>query len=458
MKKLRFYIFIWGVLLLFSSSSFAQDVHYWTHQYGTRSNLLGGAVIGSVLDLSGTYYNPGGLSLIETDDVELLMFAKVFQYPTITIEGLGVEDRSISDNHLGEAPTLVAGSLPIKGLGDHWLGYSFLNRHETKFGLSGSGTGALPSPTLSIAGSPSAVDLRMYEKLAEPWYGVTWAYKISDKFGVGISNYLTFRSHRLSYQTTLQFLSDGGQVHMALDSREYKYNYYSLLWKIGLAYDLDRITVGLTVTTPGLKIYGDGRIGQNTTVIRHDPENPDYMAVDSQKGLNVNYKSPLSLGAGVTYKLGPTNLYGTLEWFSGIGEYTVIAGDDFTAQSNGEILPSQIIHEISPVLNIAVGVEHTLSQKFTLYGSFWTDFSARKEESNTNLSVTDWDLFHFMFGTTFTALGSQFTVGMGYARGSKTEDQQQPADDPTLGDIARLYFSDLKYSYASLKWIIGFSF
>ena len=36
-----------------------QDSHYWTNQYGTRATLLGGAVIGSVLDLSGTYYNPG---------------------------------------------------------------------------------------------------------------------------------------------------------------------------------------------------------------------------------------------------------------------------------------------------------------------------------------------------------------------------------------------------------------
>ena len=75
----------------------AQDSHYWTYQYGTRSNLLGGAVIGSVLDLSGTYYNPGGLSLIETEAVELLMFAKVFHFPTISIEGLGPEDLIMSE-------------------------------------------------------------------------------------------------------------------------------------------------------------------------------------------------------------------------------------------------------------------------------------------------------------------------------------------------------------------------
>ena len=447
-----------GISLLLTHSALAQDVHYWTHQYGTRSNLLGGAVIGSVLDLSGTYYNPGGLSLIETDDEELLMFAKVFQFPTITVKGIGIEERALSDNTLSEAPTLVAGSLPLKGLGNHWLGYSFLNRHETKFGLAGAGTGNLTVLNPNASDVPGAVDLRLYEKLNEPWYGVTWAYKISDRFGVGVSNYLTFRSHQLSYQTTLQALKNESQVSMVLSSNEYKYNYYGLLWKIGVAYDLDRLTLGFTLTTPGIKIYGNGRVGQNISVIRNDPENPDLMAVDYQRNLDVNYKSPLSVGVGITYKLGRTNLYGTTEWFSGIHEYVVIQGEDFTGQSSGETLPSRVTHELAAVLNVALGVEHALSRKFTLYGSFWTDYSARKDESTTNLSVTDWDLFHFMGGTTFTAFGSQITLGIGYAHGSKKEDQQPALDDPTLANIAKNYFSDLQYTYSGFKWVLGFSF
>ena len=30
----------------------AQDTHYWTYQYGMRAELLGGAAVGSVLDIS----------------------------------------------------------------------------------------------------------------------------------------------------------------------------------------------------------------------------------------------------------------------------------------------------------------------------------------------------------------------------------------------------------------------
>lgn len=458
MPKIGFTIALMGAVLFVVNAASAQDIHYWTHQYGTRSNLLGGAVVGSVLDLSGTYYNPGGLSLIDPDAVELLMFAKVFHYPSFTIQGIGDSQGSLSDRRLGEAPTLVAGSLPLKGLGDHWLGYSYLNRNDTKFELSDAWIGIFPPSGIFEANAPGAVDLRLYEKMYEPWFGLTWAYKISERFGIGITNYLTFRNHWVIYRSSFQFLDTEGRVHLASDLQEYRYDFVGLLWKIGLAYDLDRITLGVTLTTPRLKILGKGEVGQNTTVIRHDPDHPDFMAVDSQEGLKATYKSPISVAAGVTYKLKTTSLYVTLQWFGGVGEYVVIEGEDFTSQSGGKQLPSKVTHKVDSVLNFALGVEQRLSRKFTLYGSFWTDYSARKGQTTTNLSVADFNLYHTMVGTTFTAFGSQFSLGMGYAFGHNIQDNRQVQVDPTLRDIARAYFSDLKYSYSNVKLVIGFSF
>jgi len=46
------------VIIVLQVSSTAQENNYWSIQYGTRSTLLGGAVIGSVSDLSATFYNP----------------------------------------------------------------------------------------------------------------------------------------------------------------------------------------------------------------------------------------------------------------------------------------------------------------------------------------------------------------------------------------------------------------
>jgi hypothetical protein len=456
-KATRIVLFA-SVLLVLVLPISAQDSHYWTHHYGTRSTLLGGAVIGSVLDLSGTYYNPGGLSLIETDEVELLMFSKVFHFPTIKMKGFGESKRSLSSSALGESPSLVAGSLPIKGLGNHWLGYSFLNRHQIEFGLSGVGQGKFPPYTFISNDNPGTVDLILYERLSEPWYGVTWAYKISDKFGVGVSNYLSFRSHQMKYQTLIQVVNDEAQVDMIVDARNYSYSSYSLLWKIGLTYDFEQFTLGLTLTTPGLKLYGKGEIGQNRTIIRHDPDYPDYMAVDFQSDLKATYISPLSVGAGVTYKLYRTRFYVTVEWFNGADEYVVMQGEDFTSQSTDKTLPNRLTHEMQAVFNIAVGAERKLSSKVTLYGSFWTDFSARKDESTSNLSVSDWDLFHFMGGASFDILGFPITLGMGYSFGNKTGGRRREVNDPYFDSISQEFLFDRGSSYSSFRWLLGFSF
>ena len=55
----------------------AQDAHYWTLQYGPRSSLLGGAVIGSVDDVSGTFYNPGAVA--RATDLAFAVSADVFE-------------------------------------------------------------------------------------------------------------------------------------------------------------------------------------------------------------------------------------------------------------------------------------------------------------------------------------------------------------------------------------------
>ena len=77
-------IIISFIIFLFAIPAIAQDAHYWNIQYGTRSTLLGGAVIGSVSDLSATYYNPGAVALFE--DTKFILSARVYQLETITVE------------------------------------------------------------------------------------------------------------------------------------------------------------------------------------------------------------------------------------------------------------------------------------------------------------------------------------------------------------------------------------
>ena len=78
----RIAILVTAASAIASAGASGQDAHYWSQQYGTKSTLLGGAVIGSVDDLSATYYNPAALALV--DDPSVLLSAQAFQYRKLT--------------------------------------------------------------------------------------------------------------------------------------------------------------------------------------------------------------------------------------------------------------------------------------------------------------------------------------------------------------------------------------
>ena len=62
-QLLKSFCIITFLFIILSTQLFTQENNYWNIQYGTRSTLLGGAVIGSVSDLSATFYNPGAIAL-----------------------------------------------------------------------------------------------------------------------------------------------------------------------------------------------------------------------------------------------------------------------------------------------------------------------------------------------------------------------------------------------------------
>jgi len=105
-----------------------QDSHHWTQQYGTRSIFLGGAVIGSVSDLSGTYYNPGALVL--STEPAFLLSAQAYQYRSLTIEdgaGVGID---LSSSTVRPTSDIIAGNIPFNWLGKHRVAYSLVTRQR----------------------------------------------------------------------------------------------------------------------------------------------------------------------------------------------------------------------------------------------------------------------------------------------------------------------------------------
>ncbi len=114
---------------------YAQDAHNWTQQYGPRSSLLRGAVIGSVDDISATYYNPGALGL--APDLAFAITANVFERSGVVLEDGGGNGVDLGTARSGVRPSLVAGMLRRNLFGSSVLAYSLLTRVKGTQDFSG---------------------------------------------------------------------------------------------------------------------------------------------------------------------------------------------------------------------------------------------------------------------------------------------------------------------------------
>jgi hypothetical protein len=437
----------------------AQDTHYWTYTYGTRASLINGVIIGSVVDISATYYNPGALPLIE--DIEVLLSAHVFHYPNIWLRGLGGTEVDLKSSRLGTAPGIVAGMFKVNWAGNHRFGYSFLTRQSVRLEIRGNWVGTrdrVPGfPELESA----AAGLRLDEDLSETWVGLSWGYGLRENLGIGVSQYVTFRYHRASLATNLQNLWEDGRLALVSTLKYYDYANWRLLWKAGATFDHENLSLGLTLTTPSIKLYSEGASGVNNTVTGVDPdgdgEDNTLMAVDYASDLGSDYRTPVSIGLGATYPFRATRLHFSAEWFQGVDKYTVMDAGDFVAQSGEDTLSNMVTHELDSVINFGLGIEHSFREDLQVYGGFATDYSARKEGTDTNLSITDWDIYSITGGAAFSYKRFQVTIGLGYAWGGKEREGHSP-EGAGLEDEEPGFVGSGEFEYRNIKGIIGFAF
>jgi len=438
------------------SALHAQDAHYWTHQFGTRSNLLGGAVVGSVLDISASFYNPGALALIESPD--LIQTSRVIEASSLAVEGDRQADISLDDLRFSLAPGFFGGLLPFKFLGRHILGYSFFTRYSFKSTLRTIevGTGDLLDPPPGL--EDYLGEVRIAADLSESWVGLSWATPLGSKFGVGVTQYLAARSNKAENYEMIQGYSPAGAAAISIADRRYSYWNYDLLWKIGFSAEWQGWSLGLTVTTPRVNLLGSGRSTVNATTFGQDLDgdaidDPVFEA-DYQEKLGVTYKSPPSVALGTARTLGSTTIHTTAEWFAPVSEYTILEPAPFVGQSTGDTLSVPLIEELDHVLNFGVGVEQRFSPTFAGYASFRTDFSARGSTQVGTSSVSQWDIFYLTAGTSFEAMGVGFTVGLGYGFGSGRLARSAGDGGGFIDGLPE----ELDVKYRNLRLILAFAF
>lgn len=433
-----------------ATGAFAQDAHYWTEQFGNRARLLGGAVVGSARDLSATYYNPGGLALVST--AEILLAGNVFTYTLY--EATRPNDDTLPSSSLMLSPSLFAGEIPREVVGNHRIAYSFLNRQNANFRLQGRGstTGeAIDFPGIELI----ADNVQAEQSLSENWLGVTWSYKAAERVGLGVTTYFVTRSQSVQFLKFAQALGENNRAGAAIQNRQFTYNNYGLLWKIGLATQTEGWDLGVTVTTPRVSFAGSGATGFDSTVVGQDiDENGNAItevATNTQGGLSSDFKSPFSIAVGGAYRFGSAKLHITGEWFAAVDEFVLLPSEPFIAQSSGRTIETAVTRALTDVFNIAIGVDNEFSDKLAVYGSFRTDRSAFDKRSDAAVPIGDWDLYHVAGGATFTFGRSELTAGAIVSYGDSTTGR---VFQPVEGDMD----DAIKVDYFRVSFLIGFNF
>ena len=435
---------MFGVLAVFLSARVeGQDAHYWTDQLGNRAQLLGGAVIGSDENLSSVFYNPGRIG--RGVNPELIITGNIFELENLKVEDVS-EDRSVDQLRFRGLPSLFAGEVYGKWLGQNRLAYSFFTRTDASF---------RSTERFGDEFAPGDFEFEFFEdelqidsSLNESWAGLTWSRAIgSKKRGVGVSMFVAVRNDRSRVTTVRQAIFDTGDLGIRYDNQEFDYYNWRLLWKAGYSTEIAGWRLGATLTTPGINLFGDGSVSFDDSLVTTSDDDGlnDRIISNSQSGLSSTYKSPASVGFGASRDFKSWSLHFSMEWFDSISSYQVLDAEPFENQETGETIDPNIFTAADSVTNAALGYEKRFKNGNRAYGSLRTDFSSAPGGDETNLATTDWDLFHLGGGFSFGLGKTAMTLGAVYAWGTS-----EPS--PILNDPD----DEVRLGYNRLTFIIGF--
>ncbi|MDM8566086.1 hypothetical protein QUF74_10585 [Candidatus Halobeggiatoa sp. HSG11] len=482
--------YIYVVLLFFMSASLtAQEHHYWSNQFGSRSALMGGAVVGGVRDTSAGYYNPGALGFVKKSSFSVT--ANSYQMEFVSVDnGAGTgEPRELESQELNIVPLLISGTAV---LGNHTFGYSLVGKAQSSTKLSGRRAEIInvfdsnpdylyPPSEIEKYGDYSGITFDGPEdyrgqfsynsKVSEMLGGASWATDVLPYVSVGVSGFLALRSQRYSISSIAR-AANTESGFIASEDKFSDADFYNIrtFFKFGVAADFDELKLGATLTTPSISLFGNGSVGAGLVRFREDQPLENNLADDRQNDLDATYKSPMALALGMEYMItGQTIVAATIEWFAEQSNYEVMtpASRDYLVGDTSIKLDSKDVLTVkngaSSIVNFAFAIEHALSSKMTGYFSFRTDFETFQGHENElePLGINNWNIYHTTLGIVRKKKDSESAIGLVYSYGSQSNFKQLANLDPSerqRNDFMLASENQTSADYSSLSLIIGYTY
>ncbi|HEX5668490.1 MAG TPA: hypothetical protein VFX73_06775 [Chitinophagaceae bacterium] len=445
-------------MLLFNAVAFAQDNHYSWMQYGSRNSILYNAGLSRFEDQSAVIMNPATLS--EALQSSFNFNTNVVSFNKIRFEdGLGQGFTVTSDN-LNVLPSMASGVWKPKNEKKKWtLGYALYHSNTDKLDFSDRSERRedLLNETEGPGEENYLAQYNLENRLDEFTTIIGLGWKLSDRWSFGASQSFTYRTQDYREAFSAFVITDpalNAPVDLVGSNQDYnvKYNTLFTSTKIGFTYKGNKWDLGLTLSSPTLKIFGSGKILADLSLtnvrISASPTAPrsNFLANGQIEDLKANYKYPFNASLGASRQIRNVRLYGAVQYYGAIDEYTIIDPGDAPfiqpPSANNVLYTSDVLRAWSSnrsVINGSVAADWAMKPGNHLLFSFRTDnhyAKFNKDIDGNNLAIKQWDNYHLTIGNQREFKSSVWLVGLRFNYGVNKE-FPQPASfkDPSEGNF-----------------------
>ncbi|WP_020532339.1 hypothetical protein [Flexithrix dorotheae] len=477
------------ILLIIGFQSIAQTNRYWAQNFNAEASLMGGAVVGGRAGNTAIFYNPALISDVGTAKLSINANLVALDFYSAT-NFLGT-NLSLSLSNFILQPRFI--SFLVKSKNDKVkIEIASFTRDQSEFDvLDGVRREAevfeiLPGNELY---NGTVENINHYKDL---WFGGGASYKLSDRFTIGASGFLSVKSLKekflvdvnASLKNDTVYVEDIAVASFNSSFRQLeriKLNNYRFVGKLGMQYQMDNWGLGLNLTLPSINLAGKGEVLREISYTNIPDSTgqafiPDFLISDWQTKLPADYKDPFSLALGFNYTApnGKTFLSASIEYFAKIAPYKMITAEvneNITTEENYERLTNKeflsIVNGANAITNIAIGLEKEISEEMVILGGVRTDFNFRKDfdfkefSDFRNQQGIEYDVYHLTGGAKFNIKASNIILGIQYSI-SREKDLKQLVDlgtpsegtDPPLqGTID----NDVKFAYNGVGIFFGFN-
>ncbi len=415
LKTFKFLAVVFYLLLTIVTSG--QDYHYWSEQYGGEASLLGGAALAGLGDNSSVFYNPAAMAFQHYKE-KLSISANAYRLRYVTMNhGLG-PDKHFSNFNMMINPQLIAGMINFKKAPRFHLSYALITKNTYHFKVN-TQVSFVDDILSSEIGDEYFVGNYEYENsLLDQWAGFGIAYQFTDHFSVGLSHFGIYRSYKYHNNIELSaFPLDTAYHHISEFRSSINFDYWNVsgIVKLGFIWNYEKITIGLTGTSPNFGIAGSANMQRIFKIVNLDfVTDNDFAVIDRKEGMKSHYKYPGSIGVGMNLVLSDKmTTYVSSEYFFSLEEYYVFSSSDHPV-SYPELSEPEIEHifgdapfisfieSSKQVINIGVGINYKLKDQLSVLSGFRTDFNHNAlgdfELERVVAEAIDWNMYHFSIG------------------------------------------------------------